>query len=95
LTPTELPAVDVITSVPAPRRTRSFVRPRTDDEVVNVNERTATQTTASPPASTTTPKPESRAATQSETKNKTAPLTQPVIAPPNSSQPKAKVIQWP
>ncbi|HET8781110.1 MAG TPA: ankyrin repeat domain-containing protein [Pyrinomonadaceae bacterium] len=95
LATTEPPAVGVITSVPAPRRTRSFVRPRTDGDVVNDNNTATTQATVSQPPSTPTQKPESRAATEPETKNKTAPLSQQMIAPPKTSQPKAKVIQWP
>ena len=92
---TESPSVDVITSVPAPRRSRSFVRFRTNSGVVNDDETTATQTTTSPPPSTATSKPESRAAAAPETRNTAAPVSPQMIAPPKTSQPKPKVIQWP
>jgi hypothetical protein len=95
LATTESPRVDVITSVPAPRRPRSFVHSRTNSGVVNDSETTATQTTTSPPPSPTSSKPESRVATPPEAKNTAAPVSQQMIAPPKTAPPKAKVIQWP
>ncbi|HKR13290.1 MAG TPA: ankyrin repeat domain-containing protein [Pyrinomonadaceae bacterium] len=86
----EMPVVDM--PVKVTRRSRPVARtPSTQVNLPSVNT-IATAPAPAPPV--VTPKPETRNA--SVTKNTaTAPLSPQMISPPKSSQPKAKVIQWP
>ena len=74
------------------RRTRPVARTRSTE--VNLPSVNTIATAPAPAPPVVTPKPETRSA--SATKNTaTAPLSPQMISPPKSSQPKAKVIQWP
>ncbi len=87
--------VDVNAAVPVPRRSRPFVRSRTNDGAVSNTETDSAQT-ATAPAPPATPKPDLRAATDANPKNSTSPTSHQMIAPPpKPAPPKAKVIQWP
>ena len=87
--------VDVNATVPVPRRSRSFVRSRTNENAV-INDETDSTQTAAGPAPPATPKPDLRVATEANPKNSTSPTSHQMIAPPpKPAQPKAKVIQWP
>jgi hypothetical protein len=85
-----------VTTVDAPvnvtRRSRVVARSRSTE--VNLPGVNTIETPTEPAPPVIAPKPESR--TESTTKNRAAaPLSSQMISPPKSSQPKAKVIQWP
>ncbi len=89
-------STDTSTPVPVSRRSRSVARSRAiETNVPSVNTIETAPAPAPPPAAVTTvansnPNPEN------VTKPKpAAPLSPQMIAPPKTTQPKAKVIQWP
>lgn len=86
------PGATINPPVNVTRRSRSFARSRsTEDNLPSVN---TIETTPITPPPVVAPKPDSRA--ESAAKNRaTTPLSPQLISPPKSSQPKAKVIQWP
>ena len=76
----------------APRRSRSLARSRASAS--DTKDQTATIQAETPPPATA-PKINLPAANDAEPKKATAPLSSQMISPPKSTQPKAKVIQWP
>lgn len=82
------------TATYAPRRSRSFARSRTTtSNVQTVNTIETAPAPAPPPIDL---KVDTQTANDSAPRNKTAtPLSPQMISPPKTSQPKAKVIQWP
>lgn len=88
------PTADVTIAAPVsvPRRSRSVARSRSiESNPPPVN--TIEPAPAPPPP---TPVAKSVSTTESVTKNKPAtPMSQQMISPPKTTQPKAKVIQWP
>jgi Ankyrin repeats (3 copies) len=88
----EAPVTTVSAPVNVTRRSRSFVRSRsTEDNLPSVN---TIETAPVPAPPVVVPKPETRV--ENVTKNKAnTPLSPQMISPQKSTQPKAKVIQWP
>ena len=74
------------------RRSRSFVKPHTISTAVN-NEPIPIETTVAQPTVAAT-KTEPRSSATLDTKKQTPPLSSQIISP-KTTQPKAKVIQWP
>jgi Ankyrin repeats (3 copies) len=88
----ETPVTTPVTPINVTRRSRSVARSRSTE--VNLPSVNTIETVPAPAPPLVVSKPESR--TESVTKNKTTtPLSPQLISPPKSSQPKAKVIQWP
>lgn len=88
----EAPAAIVVTSTNTIRRSRSLARSRSTP--INTPSINMIETAPAPAPPSVVSKPESRS--ESVTKNKTTtPLSPQMISPPKTSQPKAKVIQWP
>jgi hypothetical protein len=74
------------------RRSRSFVKPRSVSSAVN-NEPSPIETAVAQPTVAAT-KTEPRSSATPDTKKQTSPLSSQIISP-KTTQPKAKVIQWP
>ena len=89
---TTAPVTTGVTSSFTPR-SRSFAKPRAIPPDV-VSQSDTVQKAPEPPV-VVIPKPEVRASNDTEPKKTNPPANTQVITPPKTTQPKAKVIQWP
>ena len=85
--------VNTVVTTNVPRRSRRLATSRAISDEVNVQSESG-EVTAAPPV-VATPQIDSKASSAGETRKSPPPSNSPVISPSKSTQPKAKVIQWP
>lgn len=85
--------VNTVVTTNTPRRSRRVATSRAISDEVTVQSESG-EITAAPPV-VATPQFDSRASSAAEIRKSPPPANSTVISPPKSTQPKAKVIQWP